>query len=263
VAVSGRVYNIGGMELPSVTTILDTLNKGEGIQNWAVECALDYIRDNSNDDYPLDELLASAKDNWRVVLNEAANIGSEVHDMIQEYIATGNEDSEYRHPSVRQSFGAFLKWQEQHGVKWIRSEMQVASKRYGYAGTLDGICIYEGRRIVVDFKTASGFWDTYRMQAAAYRQAALESGEDVDGHAILRLDKEDGRPEFKDYSPRYERDLNTFLKLTELYYLLKDRRLANNPFLLAKEKPIKTQKLGGTATPKTQGDLKNASTINA
>lgn len=234
-----RIYNIEGVEYPSVTTILDTLAKGDGILNWAVNCAMDYIRVNEKAGFDLDHLLRNAADNWRVMLDEAAGIGTEVHDIIQEYIATGRQNIENRREKVQQSFAAFLKWQYEHAITWIKSEMQVVSHTYGYAGTLDAICIYEGRKYVIDFKTSSGFWDSYRLQIAAYRHAAEEGGHKTEGTGILRLDKKTGQPEFKDYSERYERDLKAFLKLTDLYYLLKDRRLKNNPHVLEKEKPCR------------------------
>lgn len=238
-----RVYNVGGVEYPSVTTILECLNKGEGIQNWAVRCAMDYVRQH-RDDMALDALLANAAINWRSVLSEAAGIGSEVHSMIEEFIATGSCGLDAHSEKAKTSFDAFVKWQNQHGVTWLKSEMQVVSHVWGYAGTLDAICLYEGRRLVLDFKTSGGFWDSYRFQIAAYRTAAEEGGDETDGCAILRLDKETGQPEFKDFSDRYERDREAFLKLTEYYYLAKDRRLKNNPHLLKREKPCAKIKLG-------------------
>lgn len=235
-----RVYNVGGIEYPSVTTILDCLGKGEGITNWAVKCAMDYIRANRGMGLTLDQLLNNAAINWRSVLNDAADIGSQVHGLIQEYIATEKAELDNKRIEVQRAFAAFLKWQNEHGITWLKSEMQVVSHVWGYAGTLDAICLYEGRRYVIDFKSSGGFWDSYRLQIAAYRLAAEEGGEITEGTGILRLDKETGLPEFKDYSERYERDRESFLKLSEFYYLFKDRRLTNNPHLLNKEKPCKT-----------------------
>jgi len=41
---------------------------------------------------------------------------------------------------------------------------------------------------------------------------------DVEGSAIIRLDKETGEFEFKDFSKRYESDLNIFNKMVELFF---------------------------------------------
>lgn len=235
-----RVYVVQGVEYPSVTTILDSLNKGEGILNWAVRCAMDYIRVNRGSGQNLEQLLANASANWRSVLDDAASIGSEVHAMIEEFIATEQCQLDGHGDRAKRSFEAFTKWQQENNVTWLRSEMQVVSHVWGFAGTLDAICLYQGRRLVLDFKTSSGFWDSYRLQIAAYKLAAEEGGELTDGTAILRLDKETGLPEFKEFTERYERDREAFLKLTEFWYLSKDRRLKNNPHLLNKEKPCKT-----------------------
>lgn len=235
-----RIYVVESIEYPSVTTILDTMNKGEGITNWAIRCAMDFVKNNRGLGLSLDELLGQASNAWRADLSNAANIGTEVHTMIEEWIATGTVPMDNRRGEVLRSFDAFMKWQAEHKVTWLKSEMQVVSHTWGYAGTLDAICLYEGRRLVLDFKTSGGFWDTYRMQIAAYRSAAEEGGEITDGTAVLRLDKKTGQPEFKEFTERYDRDREAFHKLTEFYYLSKDRRLKNNPHLLTKEKPCKT-----------------------
>lgn len=226
-----RSYTIDGVEFPSVTTVLDCLGKGDALMHWAVGQATTYIRQNRGLGLSLDELLEKASKNWMTVKEEAAGIGSEIHDLIEKYIQHGKDAVGQYRPEVTHGFLAFLEWERAHGVKWLKSEFQIVSHVYGYAGTLDAICIYEDRPYVIDFKSSKGFYDTFGMQIAAYRLAAEEMGHKVEGTGILRLDKVTGDPEWKDYSKTYDRDQAAFLKLLEFWYTAKKRRLRNNKFV--------------------------------
>jgi hypothetical protein len=219
--------------MPSVTTVLDCLGKGDALMHWAVGQATIYIRQNRGLGLSLDELLERASKNWMTVKEEAAGIGSEIHDLIEKYIQHGKDAVGQYRPEVTHGFLAFLEWERAHGVKWIKSEFQIVSNVHGYAGTLDAICIYEDRPYVIDFKSSKGFYDTFGMQIAAYRKAAEEMGHEVQGTGILRLDKVTGDPEWKDYSANYDRDITAFLKLLDFFYHAKQRRLKNNKFVSA------------------------------
>ena len=230
-----RSYDISGVEYPSVTTILSLLDKGDAITNWAVKQATKFIRDNrgNREQYPdLDSLLGAAETEWRGAKEEAADIGSEIHGIIERYIQHGRDALGGFRPEVENGFLAFLEWEQAHKIQWVKSEMTVISNTYGFAGTLDAICIYEGKQYVIDFKSSKGFWDTFGKQISAYRIAAAEMGHPTDGCGILRLDKITGIPEFKDYTKNQEKEGTAFLKLVEFYYADKDRRLKNNPFTI-------------------------------
>lgn len=223
-----RAYSIDGTDYPSVTTVLDCLGKGDALLYWAVGQAMDYIRRNRGLGLTLDELLERAAKNWKTAKEEAADIGSEIHNLIERYIKDGRDALGKYRPEVEHGFLAFLEWERAHGVRWLKSEMQIVSKEFGYAGTLDAICIYEDRPYVIDFKSSRSFYDTFGMQIAAYRNAAVEMGHTIEGMGILRLDKVTGDPDWKDYSKDYAQDRAAFLKLLDFYYTAKDRRLKNN-----------------------------------
>lgn len=226
-----RHYLIDDSEYPSVTTVLSMLSKGDALQAWAIKQATNYIRQNKGLGLPLEEMLSNAEQNWRSVLSDAAGIGTETHNLIEKYIA-GHDNLPDVSDAARNSFKAFLAWEKEHNIKWLKSEMVVASNEHGYAGTLDAICIFEGVEYVIDFKTSSGFYDEHGLQIAAYRGAANEKGGNIQGCGILRLDKVTGIPEWKDYSKQYEKNLTAFHALLKAYYLLKDRRLKNNKFTI-------------------------------
>ena len=228
-----RHYTVNDIEAPSVTTVLGILDKSDALSPWAVGCAMQYIRENrvgyKERGETLEDLLGKAKNEWRNVKETAADIGSEIHGLIERYLQHGHDAVGQYRPEVERGFLAFLEWEQAHGVKWIKSEMTIFHPEHYYAGTLDAICVYEGKRYLIDFKSSKGFYDTYGMQIAAYRGAAEAMGEPTDGCGILRLDKKTGLPEWKDYTKRQERDYNAFLKLLDYYYAAAGRRFKNNP----------------------------------
>lgn len=222
----GRSYTIDGIDMPSVTSVLGTVDKSDALIPWAVRQCTKFIRENkgNRESYPtLDRLLESAENNWRTVRNEAADTGTQAHNEIEEYIKRGVI------PSDTPAFTAFKSWEEQHGVIWKRSELTVHHPGEFYAGTLDAVCLFEGKPYVIDFKTSNGFYDTFGMQIAAYGEASKAWGVEIEGGGILRLDKTTGLPEWRDYSHRMARDYAAFLHLLDFWYSVSERKLKNNP----------------------------------
>jgi len=67
-------------------------------------------------------------------------------------------------------------------------EQQVLSSRLQFAGTIDRVCLINGKRYVLDIKTSNGVYNSYWLQVAAYQQALLkETKIKTDGVAILWL----------------------------------------------------------------------------
>ena len=109
--------------------------------------------------------------------------------------------------------------------------MTVHDDEFCVAGTLDAVAkLKDGRIVVIDFKSSKGFYDGYDLQIAAYRNCYEKMKQDeVDGQGVLRLDKETGIPEYKDFSENHLRNIICFKSLLDVYYLQKNRRLKNNP----------------------------------
>lgn len=91
-----------------------------------------------------------------------------------------------------------------------------------YGGKCDLVCILNGKRYVVDFKTGkkpkdkNGYAE-WPLQTAAYRMA-LEPQYQLQGNGVLHLDKETGLPTFFDYSETYRHDLDGFINLMKFWY---------------------------------------------
>jgi len=236
----GRAYVIKGVAYPSVTTILGVLDKGNALIQWGVNCAIEYMSQQLNedeehriDDRQISEILNSARYEWRNVKTDAADIGTTAHNLIERYIKYGDMPDSNVNEKAKTAFEAFREWEREHNVEFIESELTVISKSHGYAGTLDLLCKLDGKETVVDFKTSKDFYAGYGKQIAAYKFACVEMklcGSDAN-IGVLRIDKETGMPEYKDYSKDFLRKLDSFVKLTAFYYADKVRRLKNNPFV--------------------------------
>ena len=113
---------------------------------------------------------------------------------------------------VLAGFVAFLEWRDAVKLEPIALEETVYGNCWG--GTLDFRGLLDGKPYVIDFKTSKAIYASdYGPQIAAYKSTF----DNVDGCGILRLDKETGLPEWKDFSKRYESDLNVFNKMVELF----------------------------------------------
>jgi len=219
-------YKIDDVEYPSPTEVLGILDK-PALKQWAVNMAILYVEEHQEEE----NVLQDAKYEWRNVSAEAMDIGSEIHNIIEQYIKSGKDTVGQLRPEVENGFLAFLEWEQENIDTWIKSEFNVVSKLHCYAGTLDAIAkMKDGKIRVIDFKSSKGFYDGYGKQICAYKLAAEEMGNGpIDGAGILRLDKVTGMPEWKDYDKVIDKKTASWLKLLDYYYADKKRRLKNNP----------------------------------
>ena len=274
---------------PGVTTITGLIDK-PFLKSWAVNMMFKYLHKNwinyvtedakkgfyiefeNQEDYF--KMLDEAKDHYLDVSDEAKNIGTEVHDLINMHISEALGIN-YMLPkdlkkTVSNGFQAFLEWEKENVIRYLETEQPICSRKYGFCGTLDSIAELKpsdkivGGIYVIDLKVSSGFYDGYGKQVAGYKIGRQECGKfhllfkndndkkniiewekdydlpkiNIDGIGVLRLDKETGKPDFKDYTKDIELKEKSFLKLLDFYYNDKNRRLKNNPFIL-KNKSIK------------------------
>lgn len=221
--------------LPSVTTILGIMDKSSALMGWATKCMQDYIIEKHQEYESIEELAKDARFNYKEMSKTALNIGSEVHRLIEIYIKTGKDTSFQNLPEeVENAFIAFLEWEKENVSEWIDSEQEIYDINIGYAGTLDAVMKHKNGKIyVVDFKSSKAVYDEYKYQLSAYYEAYNQTAEiPADEFAILRLDKITGQPEWVTF-PKFNqvrwRSFETFQAITKVYYLLKNRRLKNNP----------------------------------
>ena len=151
----GRVYvNADGAAYPSATTVLSVLSR-DGIANWRKR-----VGDEEADK----------------ISRQASTRGTKIHSLAEAFLK--NEDLEEKYVEVKASIldvEMFRKFK--HVLSAIDNihcqELALYSDHLRMAGRVDCIAEFEGRRAVIDFKTANKAKEkshikSYFMQAAAY-----------------------------------------------------------------------------------------------
>lgn len=213
-----------------------------------------------------ERLTKDARFKYKEVSDEAKSIGSQVHSIIEKHIKgviDGNDLIELgivaemcrgtwkggTIEEISNGYNAFLEWEKKNVVKYISSEETIFHPTELYGGTLDCIAELKDGVYVIDFKTSKAFYDEMPLQLSGYRfskecqtepielKIKNRDGREfvqkvepikIDGMGVLRLDKETGQPDWKDYSKKYDKKLRAFLALLDYWYKEKDRRLSNN-----------------------------------
>lgn len=230
----GRSYPIEGLgKFWSVTTILGILEKPALVQ-WAANCAVQHITDH------IVELLTSPKETIRIlqeaktahkaIKDDAADIGTQVHEWIEVWAGNGPLPPVPDNQLVVNGISAFLEWASSVELRPVESEVRVYHPQYRYAGRFDLIAtLRQGkqrkpRTYLLDIKTSSAVYDSMLYQLAGYEEAyrVCDGKHKIDGRGIIRLDKKTGKPEWKEYTNIEEiAGWEIFKRLSEVYYLIK------------------------------------------
>jgi hypothetical protein len=146
------------------------------------------------------KLVLEAKTAHREVLEEAGDIGHMAHTWLEYYIKAVlakdavAQQGQLMHMSAneqaRNCSYAALGWMKAHNVRWIATERKVYSRKYKYAGTIDGLAlvdscddplckgcrgeIFKDRVSIIDWKSSNYLYIEHLYQTAAYEQAVIE-----------------------------------------------------------------------------------------
>jgi hypothetical protein len=173
--VDGRFYHDeDGNYFPSATTLLEAYPKPYQLIQWMKEMGskADEIRDN------------------------AGRRGSTVHQLTEDYDhgmdCTLLDDNGRPKYSLEEwnMFERYVEFSENHKPEHIMIEQTIVSNKLKFAGTLDRVCIIDGKRYLLDIKTSNGIYNSYWLQLAAYKELYLGIAEDmapIEGVAILWL----------------------------------------------------------------------------
>lgn len=211
-----------------VSSIVKVIDKSEPLMNWSVKMMAQKILATINQEcymtgihvtLPYDtfeHLVLSSKMAHKDKLEDASAIGKIAHAWIETYIKAciandlgrkaylfENLPGEYQAANCCE---AAVDWMSWHNVRWIHTEKKVYSLEYGFAGTLDGICMadscddesccreqFKDRLTLIDWKTSNQLNIEYLLQSAAYQIAYMEEHKEViEDRWIIRLGKEDG-----------------------------------------------------------------------
>jgi hypothetical protein len=165
----------------------------------------------------LSDIVRRAVDYHNQIAAEAADIGTIIHQRIEEFFKAKVEGAfEKCAAMLTQKVGAdiaapwsaFVDWQAEHRVDPIFMEKVVwHAEEPFYAGRLDLYGEVDGRLVVMDTKSSGAIYHEMLLQAVAYAEALKSCGGPpgnsqesfklkVEGASILRLDKVTGMPEY-------------------------------------------------------------------
>jgi hypothetical protein len=130
--------------LPSATTITKLLTPAQVIGNWTAKiCAEEFKKlikaGVTYDEIELVQYYDQIKKSANTNMGVAGLIGTEVHNLIEDYIHKGIAP-EIHNPEIKKSFGKFKEWFDaQEGLEIVFTERKVLSRIHKFTGTLDAI----------------------------------------------------------------------------------------------------------------------------
>lgn len=184
-----HAYTLNGKPLTGVTTILGIIAKPALIP-WAVTMTVDYVRQHLTNLDDLDEVLVEAKKAHNKKKTDAGDLGTIVHNAIEEYIKT-NQIPQLDKQAMTM-FMNFKNWADEFVEEFVESEKRLYSKKHWYAGTVDLVLKdKQGKYWIADIKTSSGVYPEYYAQMGGYHIAYDEMGNmhPIHGYIIIHIPK--------------------------------------------------------------------------
>lgn len=140
------------------------------------------------------------KKQYRFTGSQAAEIGTEVHELIEAYFhgaeleTTLRENGHRYREEVVNALWGFLDYYENNAKDLARSFIEPEQMVYhplGFAGTIDGVFRNtDGGITIIDWKTSKSIYEDYSVQMAAYAIGFKHVfGEAVDRARVVRFDK--------------------------------------------------------------------------
>lgn len=224
-----KVMPTGQLEAQSgVTSVSGILDKSNALIPWACKMMAQEILEQVPHDTTeslsqawispikyadFEALILAAKSAHKKKLDHASFVGNLAHDWIEQFIKYELNSSQGipyiplpANEQAKNCCQAAIKWMRAHNVRWIYTEKKVYSIGYGYAGTMDGLCLadscedpqccrskFADKLCLADWKSSNELRVEYLLQTAAYQHAYEEEyGEMIYARWVIRLGKEDG-----------------------------------------------------------------------
>ena len=148
----------------SVTTVLGDVLKKTGLEYWMKQQVYLAMVKNPY----LSE--AQAMQSVYETSSSAADRGSTVHSLIEAYKSSGAVID-----TVPEQFkgyaNAFYKWLAYFKPEILEQEKTLKNEEHKYAGTCDMVCMKEGKKFLIDFKTSEKgqLYPEVELQLSAYK----------------------------------------------------------------------------------------------
>lgn len=150
------------------------------------------------------------------ILSQAADRGTRVHQMIEDYlsgIGIWEEDSSLM--GYLDSMKKF--WKDGYPIHY--QEQRFFNDEFMITGACDLIIEFQGCLTLVDWKTSHAPNRTWPMQGSAYSWLAKKHGIPIENILFIKLDKKGSKPQVF----QYEENFSLFLKCYEIYnYFFKE-----------------------------------------
>jgi len=218
-------------KLPSVTTIKNIINKGNGLMIWSRREALklaekeitEYWQKNGVINQPIiAECMAKADREPDRIKDEAGDLGDIVHTNINDYILGKMPDFT---PESKIGFNNFLKWLDEEKIQLFMGDTRLASLKRKFGGRADGFGLQSNDLILMDWKTSKKIYDDQAVQVGGYLVAAEEQFSiKIPKAAIVRFDKIQISV-FEHKWVDVENAKACFIAALELYYAYKPAKL--------------------------------------
>lgn len=213
----GRFYTMDdGREFPSVTSILQAINKPALVQ-WAakeertmtIQAAADLYEDihatpqMSRPTYvaTLDARIGKTKAHQKLMA-KASEIGTQAHALIEWNLRKSLGQVVGPEPKIVDkalwAFMAYEEWAKSVDLTPLLIEQRVFSLTHAYAGTMDLLAKVDGQITLIDWKTSKSVYGEAHIQNVAYQVALSEMGHQrAEAGLILRLPKVETDPTFE------------------------------------------------------------------
>lgn len=239
VDIPGLVRNLWQ---PSVTGIIGKLDKSGALVTWAVRMMSARVKQlvvgqESVDIETLHGVLEASEETWRKAKDDAANIGSLAHRVLEQELLfraglgkkpvlplvhnsllapnLTEEMIEKANNSVKAGYEFF----DTRHIEVVAAEAVRWSPTHAYLGTADLFAKVDGELAVIDFKTGLRLYPTVWLQLAAYLKAYEE--EFPEQKVIRRIGVNIGRDGVLDVQERdnttLESDFAAFLALNQIF----------------------------------------------
>ena len=213
-------------KIVSATNITKLLTPANVIGLWSAKMCAEKFKSliqagQSYDEIQLIEFYNKIKKAPNDFMTSAGNVGTLIHDAIEEYIHKGTVP-EMHNPQMIKSFGKFKEWFDaQEEIEIVSTEFRVLSRIHKFCGTVDALFKNKktNKYIIYDWKTSSGIRDSYYVQIYLYKLAICEMyGYEIEQGVIVNCTKE-GKLNVKSFAIDESSD-ETALACLKMYQFL-------------------------------------------
>ncbi len=194
---------------PSVTGIIGMMSMGDGLMYWGINemvAKVEHLLASDPAEVMSKSLfkavLQSAKATWKESRDNYADIGTYVHNFLEEELKYRSGlgasptlpitiPGELR-PSVEKAIGAGQRFFDKHHIELVQAEAPRWSATHGYIGTGDLIARVDGKLSALDYKTSKRLYPKVFLQLAAYQMAYQEefAGQEIEQRTGINVGRD-------------------------------------------------------------------------